>query len=484
MPTLKKQAEAFFYQKALDGYAKSLPDIFLTRDEGIEKDSTEFKTYLHIINSYVGILRKIQQDDILAGKIQERRLKRILGKAMETAWWPKYFKELDIDVSTIRSLTDLKRITPVTRYNFIDVPKEDLLTVPKEDSAVIWRGSSGSTTGTPFIWGLNKTLLIVDVLGNFIKQLEDRGFSFKENSGENFHVHLNMFMDSARHAFKWFSIKDVSMRRHEEGFNEKVYEFAKSLESIPDPVVLTAPADILSAVEAFKERDLHPRISFFLTVGSPLYENQRRAAAEYFKCQVFSFYGAQEMGPCAIECKDRHGLYHTFSDRVILEVADEKGAALPPGVEGLITVTCLDNTVMPLIRYQPGDIAISHEKGSCGCGNTSGLFEIRARVTDVIHFSDGKTTSINPILRSFSRPDYVSQVRKFQVRQDELDKIVILIEAKIPLSGEAIEKLHERIKLLYGERLTAEINQVAIIPNDGPKFKVFVPLKRSKNIKD
>jgi len=187
------------------------------------------------------------------------------------------------------------------------------------------------------------------------------------------------------------------------------------------------------------------------------------------------------MGPLTIECKKHHGFYHLFSERVIVEILNEEGGAVLQGTAGNITVTCLDNTIMPLIRYQPGDVGVLHYAVACDCENKSPLLEIRSRTTDVIKFSNGGEKPVRRILKYFCREPFVSVVRRFQVRQDILDEVTVLLEVREHIAERFVTALENRLSLFYGGVLKINIKQTSAIHQDGPKFKVFVPLKTNKN---
>ena len=65
------------------------------------------------------------------------------------------------------------------------------------------------------------------------------------------------------------------------------------------------------------------------------------------------------------------------------------------------------------------------------------------------------------------------------MRQEALNEITILLELRRPISEKIIGLLKERISRVYGKTLVVHIKQVPAIIQDGPKFKVFVPLKNN-----
>ncbi|OGM93830.1 hypothetical protein A2935_04100 [Candidatus Wolfebacteria bacterium RIFCSPLOWO2_01_FULL_47_17b] len=468
---------SFIYQTLLDNWGRFIPHCFLQNDV-ITKSGLEFRLYIRIVNAYVYTLKRIEErGQSFAIKLQERRLRKMLAVAKKSKWWASYFERNNIDVGKIKKISDLKNIPPVNKHALLDVPKEDVSTRTVENASIVWRGTGGSTTGIPFVWGMNKTTSIINILAHFIKELECDDFSLGENGLRNFHMTFNFPRSAVLGPFKWFSNGDLFLNADEKNMASRIREISEIVTNLNKAVIQCSPSELKFLVDTLKEYDLHPAISLCLFTGQFLEESIRLLVKQYLKCGIVVCYGAQEIGFLALECKKYHGFYHTFSERVVVEIVDDKGGRIPHGTEGNVTITCLDNTVMPLIRYQPGDIGTLHYDMACECENKSPLLEIKGRKTDVIKFSSGENKSASRILKGFSKEPFLSNVRRFQVRQDNLDEIGVLLEVREHIAKKFIAALEKRLSLSYGGALKIQIKQVSTIPKDGPKFKVFVPLK-------
>lgn len=468
---------SFVYQNLIETYERFIPNRFLQSDE-IPKGSLEFKLYIQIINAYVYTLKRIEErGQPFAIKLQEKRLRKMLTIAKKSKWWASYFERNNIDVGKITTVFDLKNIPPINRPYLIDIPKEDLLTSSREDNLMDWRATSGSTTGTPFVWSQNRTTLIINMVAHFIKELECDGFSLEKNGLKNFHMTFNFPRGAALGPFRWFSNGDFFLRNDDKNLGEKIQEISDIITNLGGAVIQCTPSELKFLVNNLKDYNLRPPILGFLATGQPLEENIRLFVERYLGCRVILCYGAQEIGFLALECKKYHGFYHIFSERVVVEIINDKGTGVPNGTEGNITITCLDNTVMPLIRYQPGDIGALHYNMACECENKSPLLEIKGRDTDVIKFSNGSKRPVHRVLREFAKEPFLSNVRRFQVRQDKLDEVEVLLEVREHIAKKFIVALEKRLSLAYKVALTIHTKQTSVIHRDGPKFKVFVPLK-------
>ena len=71
----------------------------------------------------------------------------------------------------------------------------------------------------------------------------------------------------------------------------------------------------------------------------------------------------------------------------MVEIINDAGQVLPPGVAGEIVVTHLATNDFPFIRYRTGDVGVLDDK-LCSCGRTLPLLkEIQGRSTDFVAVS-------------------------------------------------------------------------------------------------
>jgi phenylacetate-CoA ligase len=155
-----------------------------------------------------------------------------------------------------------------------------------------------------------------------------------------------------------------------------------------------------------------------------LYEHDREYLARIFGAPVFNRYGCREVGDIANEVPNADGLI-VNSDRLFVEILNDKGERCAPGEQGEVVVTDLENYGMPLIRYRIGDLARwSPETARGGDKYPFPMLEsVDGRTLDVIQSPNGNRvggTYWTILLRN--RPG----IRKFQVIQDEPDAIRIL----------------------------------------------------------
>ncbi len=117
--------------------------------------------------------------------------------------------------------------------------------------------------------------------------------------------------------------------------------------------------------------------------GETLFPPVRKMLREAFSAPVYDRYGSSETGLIAQECPF-HRL-HLLSDQMVVEVLDRQGNPLPPGEEGQLALTLLDNPAAPLVRYLIGDLGVMGEPAPCPCGLPHPCLErVSGRDTDII----------------------------------------------------------------------------------------------------
>jgi len=180
---------------------------------------------------------------------------------------------------------------------------------------------------------------------------------------------------------------------------------------------------------------------------------QRTIMEKAFDCKVYDQYGSAESVIFAGECE--YGKKHISVEYGVAEVLKEDGSIASEGAGELI-VTSLFNDAMPLIRYRIGDLGrISHE--SCPCGrNTPILEELSGKVGAII-VSKGKSVSTAAIAFAF---EYLENVSKVQIIQNEPEKVLVKLVAKQGFSQEQQEFMEWELRKMLSQELEIEVELV------------------------
>ena len=135
------------------------------------------------------------------------------------------------------------------------------------------------------------------------------------------------------------------------------------------------------------------------TSAEVLTEETRRRVREAFGVRVFETYGATEYAPIAAECSQ--GNRHLFEDGAVIEIVDDHGRPVPPGVSGdRVLLTIFGRRTQPLIRYEISDMVRLSDR-MCECGRPFRCIEaIEGRQEDVLvveaAVASARTIEIHP----------------------------------------------------------------------------------------
>ncbi len=235
-----------------------------------------------------------------------------------------------------------------------------------------------------------------------------------------------------------------------------------------DSLARTRPQAIVSYTGALYEfalmLDAHgitPYRPASIVVGAEaLHDFQRQTIERVFDAPVFETYGSREFMLMAAECERHEGL-HLTAENHILEILDDDGQPVPPGVEGNIAVTDLTNFGMPFIRYLNGDRGVMMADDHCACGRTlPRLARVTGRVLDVLTTPDGQRLPgefFPHILKDFAA------VRRFQVVQERPEGVEVLLVAP-EWSDEDTDHLRREVAAAVGASLAVEVRLVDDIP--------------------
>jgi phenylacetate-CoA ligase len=224
------------------------------------------------------------------------------------------------------------------------------------------------------------------------------------------------------------------------------------------------------AVEALSQGLESPALDLVLSNAEPLYAHQREAIAAAFRCPVRDTYGMTEIAAAASECEE--GSMHLWPDVGVLEVLRlDADRPVPPGEVGRLVCTGLVNEVMPLIRYEVGDLgAVAPAGEACPCGRRLPILtRLEGRSDDVIVTRDGRRVGrLDPVFKA----DLM--LKEAQIVQESLDTLVVRLVAAPGFTerhaGELLERLRDRVGAM-GIRL----ERVESIPRSANgKFRAVV----------
>jgi len=221
------------------------------------------------------------------------------------------------------------------------------------------------------------------------------------------------------------------------------------------PVLLQGYASILAELAQFV---LHHNLRMpatlkgVFTTAEVLYDWQRAVIESAFSCTVFNQYGSREVPNIGLQCAQ--GNFHVFSDLVKLE-------SLPADGGQRLLVTSLTNRVMPMIRYELGDLGRLQD-GQCSCGSPFPLMALDVcRKNDLVVTPGGRKIYPSYFVRLL---DGIGDIEQFQFVQTTPAAIVLRLHAAPGVAASVEQALQARIRNDLGADMTFRVERTDTIP--------------------
>jgi phenylacetate-CoA ligase len=221
------------------------------------------------------------------------------------------------------------------------------------------------------------------------------------------------------------------------------------------PILLQGYASILAELAQFvlaNNLRMPATIKGVFTTAEVLYDWQRAAIESAFSCRVYNQYGCREVPNIGLQC--RQGNFHVFSDLVMLE-------SQPVDGEQRLLVTSLTNRVMPMIRYELGDLGHLQD-GQCSCGSPFPLMALDVcRKNDLVVAPGGRRIYPSYFVHLL---DGHGGIEQFQFVQTGPGSIVLRLRAAQEVADLVERALQPRMRTDLGTDMTFRVERVDAIP--------------------
>jgi len=208
-------------------------------------------------------------------------------------------------------------------------------------------------------------------------------------------------------------------------------------------------------------------------VGAEKLEPEQRSYVEAtLNTTVFETYGSREFMLIAAECPEAHNL-HLTAEHHIVEIVDEDGRPVQPGVVGQVALTDLTNLSFPFIRYLNGDLA-ALSSSRCTCGRGLPVIErISGRVSDVLVTTSG--VRISGLLFPHHLRD-ATHVARYQVRELRPDHWELLVVPTAGFEDSELNPVRAAVRTLDRGQVQLATRVVDHIPRlANGKYQLVVP---------
>jgi phenylacetate-CoA ligase len=346
---------------------------------------------------------------------QVRHLKKVLSfAARNVPHYTQLFTDLGFDPDSIQSVGDLQRLPILEKTSLLSEP-ERFCSYESLRHSVKLRTSG--TTGQPMQCYTDESQWVIEQAAVW-RQWRWAGYKFRDKmalirsyrpaAGEP-----PMRMDRLRN---WVYLSPYHMDP------DTLREFMLYLQKWKPAFLRGYPSSLaLLAQFAGEERLRLPSLKAALTASETLTPIHRVAVRDAFGIEIFDHYGQAEITCMLHECEQHDGM-HVLDDYAVVELVPTSN----PSRFRLIA-TNLQNTAMPLIRYDTGDI-VSGPLRSCKCGRSFLMVDaIEGRADENISHVRGYDIPPVNIYTFMSKQD---NVRRFQVIQEIDGRIRVILDIR------------------------------------------------------
>ena len=401
----------------------------------------------------------------LQSRLCEKRLIRSIRHAYENVpFYRRKYDETGVDINTIRTLDDIKRLPFVTKDEIRENFPETIVARGINVDACHYSATTGSTgRSLPFI---------------FTKQT----FAFYIATGVRMYTMIGY---RPWHRMAYIKYTDLHYPRlgpffqttHIKSTIPVEDQIAQLREARPDLIIGYASLVYEVARRATPEDLKHIRPKFIGINSELSTRDQRTFISETFGCPVYDEYSTEETWMIASQC--RHHNYHIFTDNVWVEFLDSNGQEVAPGEMGEIVLTTTRSPAMPFIRYRIGDVG-RYSDAACPCGLGFPLLaSFDGRADDCFILPSGKFVSSLKLLNTFTMyiKKYLHLLEEFKVTQVSSELIIIRIVKGSRYDDSQLEELLADLRRLLDDSVSIKFEFVdAIEKSDGIKRKAIESL--------
>lgn len=414
--------------------------------------------------------------------LQEKKLRDLLSYLQEkSTYYKRLFKNQNIDISSIHTLDDLKRL-PTTSKDDLQTFNEDFLCVPHQ--AIIDYVTTSGTLGDPVSFYLSDNDL--ERLA-YNEQLSFACSGITSQDTLQLMTTLDRRFMAGMAYFLGARKLGAGVIRVGSGIPELQWD---SIKKFNPTYLITVPSFLLKLIAYAKKNNLaldQTSVQAAICIGEPLREpdfSLNKLGSKIKKdwdINLYSTYASTEMATAFNECKAQQGGHH-HPELIIPEILDENENPVPPGTVGELVVTTLGVEAMPLLRFKTGDMVQAYHD-PCSCGrNSLRLGPVVGRKKQMIKY---KGTTLYPpaminALHNFKPIEsYVIELRHNQLGTDEIVLKIYTSQASKDLLQEI--KDHFRAKLRVTPQVIfksqEEINQLRF-PKTSRKPVTVIDLRK------
>lgn len=383
-------------------------------------------------------------------------------------YYKRLFNDHNIDVNTIKSIEDLKKI-PFTTKDDLILNNDDFFCVPRTE--IIDYATTSGTLGSPVTFGLTDKDL------DRLAYNEAISFACADvQKGDIIQLMTTMDRRFMAGLAYFLGLRKLGASVIRIGAGVPELQWDSILKYQPNYLV-TVPSFLLKMVEYAEKHQIdykNSSVKGAICIGESL-KNENldpnllaNKISEKWPIKLYSTYASTEMSTAFTECQFSQG-GHAHPELIITELVDDNNEIVKDGTPGELVITTLGVEGIPLIRFKTGDIVIKYTD-ECQCGrNTYRLGPVIGRKQQMIKYKG--TTLYPPALHDILSTFEGIKQHYIEISTNDLgtDEITVYIHSLLTDDKYINEvKDHFRAKLRVTPKVVwksiDEINQIVFNP--------------------
>lgn len=398
-------------------------------------------------------LRRSESDSIC--KIQDyenRKLVQVVNIANLTDGYKKHFKNHDVDVTKIKTTSDI-----------VNLPFIDKTIMAKNIKDYVCNSdpklyiTTGGSTGIPFGFYRTKS--------EFAKELASKAHQYER---------IGWSENDRQMVFRGIPIKKKCNYQLYRSMNElrfsSYYINKNNIEKYVDKIskyrpqwLRCYPSSGYAFAKLIDECGLSiPQMNGVLCASENLYDFQKSKMQATFNCRIFSHYGHYELSVLAGFCEYTDD-YHVLPYYGYAELVDKNNKIVEKeGEIGEIVATSFIMETTPFIRYRTNDLAVYKSNMCKKCNRPYQTWsKIDGRIQEYIVTKDNRYVSMTAINMHDNTFDGITQ---FQFKQDVAGELVFTYVADKVISVEKKQKIVNSLSSKIGNDNNVYFVKVNEIP--------------------
>lgn len=423
------------------------------------------------VKNFVGFVYRSIPNRIRYGnfyKIYSLRIKRfqkLKGEALKEAHHKLLIDIVNYAIQNIKFYNKYTQISsveeiqnlPIVSKNLIDQNKSDFVN-PKKKHLML-KANTGGSSGTPFSFYIHKGKTRPKEKAHFdwywsqygyktgVRILMIRGKSLRNNA-----------------LYEYNSLDNKLIINSNSINKDTIGEIHKKILKFKPKFIHAYPSALSILTKVYKEytggNPISIKIKAIFLGSEGLTVNDYTNFEEFFNAKVVNWYGHSE---CLVHANrnSKEGDFKFYPFYGFVELLDENDKIInKPNKIGRLIATGFDNEVMPLIRYDTGDLGELSECDELLSPTYVCLKHIEGRTKNFIYLLDGTTISLTSLIfgQHYKQFDYIKELQITQYKKGEI--LLSIVPIKIFTENEIDQLRNAILRTVKKNTLTINIETV------------------------